>query len=81
MVDMQVVNEFIQDELLEGTDKVLRDKCVEVDKVLRTAVEDLNKLREAINNKNTEIARLNGILEGYLIIIQDIRQKEDASTE
>lgn len=83
-LNLELVNEFLKSEKLEGHELLLKNKCLQTNELLKDAIKNkneivaqLNKLQQDLANKENDILRLNGTLEGHVDMISEIAQTSE----
>jgi len=81
MTPTDKINIFFKREDLSKTDKVLKEKCIELDKAIAKAKKELDVLTKDQNAKQAEAFALSQQLEGLLQVIISLDEIKEESTE
>lgn len=82
MTDLELVNIFLQKENLTEVEKVIKEKCLELDSKLNDAKQEYEIFTKQKDLKQSEVIALSQQLEGVLQVIVGLSKKdEDSSSE
>jgi len=82
-INIDKINNFLKREDLIGHDLLLRTKCLDTDSKLKAALKEreqlvsqINTLQTSLSNKESEIIKLNGMMESYVDLINNLVAEE-----